>query len=44
MRAWALVHGFAVLLLDGRLDEMLARFPPGISVDALLAEVLLRPA
>ncbi len=44
VRAWALVHGFAVLLLDGRLDEMLARFPPGISVDALLAEVLLRPA
>jgi AcrR family transcriptional regulator len=44
VRAWALVHGFAVLLLDGRLDEILARFPPGISVDALLAAVLLRPA
>jgi AcrR family transcriptional regulator len=31
--AWSLVHGFALLLLDGRLSRMI---PPGADADALL--------
>jgi len=38
--AWALVHGFAMLLLDGRLDPVLARLPAGTSATDLLAAVL----
>lgn len=37
--SWALVHGFAMLLLDGRLQHTLASVP-GISVDTLLEAVL----
>jgi AcrR family transcriptional regulator len=37
--AWSLVHGFAMLLLDGRLEPLLARLPPGTTPDALLAAV-----
>jgi AcrR family transcriptional regulator len=33
---WSLVHGFAVLLLDGRLARVMARFPAGDDPDALL--------
>jgi len=40
VRAWALVHGFAVLLLDGRLDHILSRLPRGATVEALLQAVL----
>ena len=28
-RAWSLVHGFTMLLLDGRLSDMLRRLPEG---------------
>jgi hypothetical protein len=44
--AWSLVHGFAMLLLDGRLKGLLARLPPGTDADALLAAILSsrRPA
>ncbi len=38
--AWSLVHGFAMLLLDGRLAPLLARLPPGSDEDTLLAAVL----
>jgi AcrR family transcriptional regulator len=38
--AWSLVHGFAMLLLDGRLRGLLARLPPGTGADALLAAIL----
>ena len=38
--AWSLVHGFAMLLLDGRLKPLLARLPPGTDADALLAAIL----
>ncbi len=38
--SWALVHGFAMLLLDGRLQNTLASLPKGTSVDALLDAVL----
>jgi AcrR family transcriptional regulator len=38
--AWSLVHGFAMLLLDGRLKPLISRLPPGADADALLAAVL----
>ena len=37
--AWSLVHGFAMLLLDGRLKPLLARLPPGTDADALLGAI-----
>ena len=43
VRAWSMVHGFAVLLLDGRLREFLAHLPPG-ETDATLLEAILHPA
>src|SRR5262245_6347251 len=33
--AWSLVHGFAMLLLDGRLVPLLARLPPDADAGAL---------
>jgi hypothetical protein len=44
VRAWALVHGFAVLLLDCRLDHILAQLPPGTTATTLLDEMLKSPA
>jgi AcrR family transcriptional regulator len=38
--SWALVHGFAMLLLDGRLKNTLAVLPDPHSVDSLLEAVL----
>lgn len=38
--AWALVHGFAMLLLDGRLKPLLARLPPDTDADDLLTTIL----
>ena len=38
-RAWSLVHGFAMLLLDGRLDRILEKLPPGINDEVLLKAV-----
>jgi len=38
--AWSLVHGFAMLLLDGRLKPIVARVPIGTSVDVLLDAIL----
>lgn len=40
-RAWSLMHGFATLLLDGRLSEIFERLPTGSTVDQLL-DVMLR--
>jgi len=40
--AWSLVHGFAMLLLDGRLKTLLARLPPGTDADALLGAIFMR--
>ncbi len=37
--AWSLTHGFAMLLLDGRLKPLLAGLPPGVGVDDLLGAV-----
>jgi AcrR family transcriptional regulator len=41
VRAWSMVHGFAVLLLDHRLDHFLTALP-GADVDTLLG-AMLRP-
>jgi AcrR family transcriptional regulator len=38
---WSLVHGFAMLLLDGRLAGMIGSLPPGLDADDLLQAVLL---
>jgi AcrR family transcriptional regulator len=38
--AWALVHGFSVLLLEGRLDATLKSLPRGESADSLLEAIL----
>lgn len=37
---WALVHGFAVLLIDGRLSALIASLPGEDSADTLLEAVL----
>lgn len=38
--SWALVHGFAMLLLDGRLQHTLSMLPKGTDADKLLEAVL----
>jgi AcrR family transcriptional regulator len=47
-RAWSLVHGFASLLLDGRLKDILHRLPEGTGpdqlLDAMLRSTVPRPA
>jgi AcrR family transcriptional regulator len=40
-RAWSLVHGYTMLLLDGRLADILRRSPPGTTAESLL-EAMLR--
>ena len=37
---WSLVHGFAVLLLNGRLDGTIRRLPDDVTADRLLEAVL----
>jgi AcrR family transcriptional regulator len=39
-RAWSLVHGFTMLLLDGRLSRILDRSPEGTSAEMLLDAML----
>ena len=39
-RAWSLVHGFTMLLLDGRLSDILHRLPEGTDAEALLDAML----
>jgi AcrR family transcriptional regulator len=39
-RAWSMVHGFTMLLLDGRLTDILRRMPPGTDVETLLGAML----
>ena len=46
-RAWSLVHGFTMLLLDDRLSDILRRLPPGTDAETLLDAMLkstVRPA
>ena len=42
-RAWCLVHGFTMLLLDGRLSDILHRMPDGTDVETLLDAMLRSP-
>src|SRR6202051_239686 len=42
-RAWCLVHGFTMLLLDGRLSDILRRLPEGTDVETLLDAMLRSP-
>jgi AcrR family transcriptional regulator len=39
-RAWSIVHGFTMLLLDGRLKDVLSRSPTGTSVERLLEAMM----
>jgi AcrR family transcriptional regulator len=39
-RAWSLVHGFTMLLLDGRLKDILHRLPDGTDAEKLLDTML----
>jgi AcrR family transcriptional regulator len=39
-RAWSLVHGFTMLLLDDRLTDVLRRMPEGTTVETLLGAML----
>jgi AcrR family transcriptional regulator len=39
-RAWSLVHGFTMLLLDGRLADILRRLPEGTETETLLGAML----
>ncbi len=39
-RAWSLVHGYTMLLLDGRLTDILRRLPAGTSAETLLDAML----
>jgi AcrR family transcriptional regulator len=39
-RAWSLVHGFTMLLLDGRLKDILRRLPKGATAEILLDAML----
>jgi AcrR family transcriptional regulator len=42
-RAWSLVHGFTMLLLDGRLADILRRSPKDTTVETLLDAMLKSP-
>jgi AcrR family transcriptional regulator len=39
-RVWSLVHGFTMLLLDGRLTDILERLPAGTTAETLLDAML----
>jgi hypothetical protein len=39
-RAWSLVHGFTMLLLDNRLSDILHRLPEGADAETLLEAML----
>ena len=39
-RAWSLVHGFTMLLLDGRLSDIVRRLPEGTGAETLLDAML----
>src|ERR1700676_2221636 len=41
-RAWSLVHGFTMLLLDGRISDILCRLPEGTDAATLLDAMLKR--
>lgn len=40
VRAWSLVHGYTMLMLDGRLKDILERLPAGTDAETLLVAML----
>jgi AcrR family transcriptional regulator len=42
-RAWSLVHGFTMLVLDGRMSDVLRRLPKGTTMDQLFEAMLRSP-
>jgi len=42
-RAWSMVHGFTMLLLDGRLEDILGRLPEGTTPERLFEAMLMSP-
>jgi len=38
--AWSLVHGFAMLLLDDRLKQLIAKLPSGVDEMVFLPAIL----
>jgi AcrR family transcriptional regulator len=42
-RAWSMVHGFTMLLLDGRLEDILGRLPEGTTPERLFEAMLTSP-
>ncbi|BBO07469.1 MULTISPECIES: TetR/AcrR family transcriptional regulator [Bradyrhizobium] len=42
-RAWSMVHGFTMLLLDGRLEDILGRLPEGTTAERLMEAMLMAP-
>ncbi|UPK38802.1 WHG domain-containing protein [Bradyrhizobium sp. 186] len=42
-RAWSMVHGFTMLLLDGRLEDILERLPEGTTAEQLFETMLMSP-
>lgn len=43
-RAWSMVHGFTMLLLDGRLKDILGRLPEGTTAEHLFEAMLISSA
>jgi AcrR family transcriptional regulator len=43
VRAWSMVHGFAMLLLDDRLTDVMRRLPKGTTMDQLFEAMLRSP-
>jgi AcrR family transcriptional regulator len=42
-RAWSMVHGFTMLLLDDRMSDILRRLPKGTTMDQLFEAMLKSP-
>ncbi len=42
-RAWSMVHGFTMLLLDDRMSDVLRRLPKGTTMDQLFEAMLKSP-
>lgn len=43
VRAWSMVHGFTMLLLDDRLSDIMRRLPKGTTIDQLFEAMLKSP-
>jgi hypothetical protein len=41
VRAWSLVHGYTMLLLDGRLTDIIERLPAGTDAETLFGAMLM---